>query len=170
MGLNEKRTRPVQSSSANPQRKGVPREVAKAKAVALIMAGKSQAEAAREVGVTPKTMVEWMRDPEVRERIDEAAASVIGAAREKLERAAVEAAQSLIDAANAGEWRAACALLDRVGIGPSAKQEVNHSGAVGAVDLASLSTDELIERLHAAVEKLQRSDPPGPSETPTRKR
>lgn len=72
------------------------------KAAIMIADGMTQAEAARECGVTPKTMSMWVRSPVMKERIEQLRTDITKQAMERLEQETLNATEVIIEIAKSG--------------------------------------------------------------------
>lgn len=145
-------------------------ELRRAKAVALVASGVSNAETARRMGVSRQTVSEWMNAPDghvrVQQTADEIARSVVSSVSATLAAAAIEAVDALVDmmrrAPNTSDRiRAAIYLCDR-GFGKSTGISQAHQGAVGGATAAfeRLPTRELARRLLETMELSDDDDGP----------
>lgn len=132
----------------------------------MMCEGQTIAVIAKQMGVTEKTIWTWAQRPDFRAELDRIQAESIEAARVILRAGAAAAAAELMRAASGqhggvdetgrrygadhAQVKAATELLDRVGVTSTHLVEVTHHG-----DLASLSDDELDERLRALLPSIQ---------------
>ena len=145
----------MSESQTNPSKpKGASYEVKRDRVLALLIAGRTQREAAEAVGVGEDTVSHWMQDPETRTRLEALRAAPVEAAVRTLQQGALQAAATLVEAAegspkDADRIKAAVAVLDRVGVVSGSKVEL--SGSVGSADPAHLE-----ERLSVLLEKVRK--------------
>jgi len=145
-------------------------ESRKAQGVAMLIGGARHAEVAEACGVSTRQVARWVEESDVRERVADAAAEAAATAREVLVGGAREAAEVLLGemrgADSSGDRiRAALAVLDRSGHGPSARLEsTGKDGGPMEVRVDSLPTEPaaraelratLIERARALTAKLE---------------
>jgi len=115
-----------------------------------------QAEAARQCGVTPKTMSMWARHPRVKERIEQLRTDITKQSLELLEQTTLDAVKVIIDIAKRGgvpgvvssQLKAALWIAERRIKGPpttvSARESYDKSSA--ADRLTEDEADELLAR------------------------
>jgi hypothetical protein len=95
---------------------------------------RNETEAAREARIARETLSRWYQHPEFQARVEAHAERIVGAARLELMRNADKAAQTVVDIMYTGmPWhrtrlRAACDILDRVGIKVPERHE--HAAAI----------------------------------------
>lgn len=128
----------------------------KEKAALLLADGESQAEAARQCRVTPKTMSMWARHPKVQERIVQLRTDMTKQAIELLEESTLEAVKCIIEIAKNGgtpgvvssQLKAALWIAERRIKGPPTNAQVKSAGEnAGAADrLTEDEADELLAR------------------------
>lgn len=147
---------------------------AQLRSIALIADGHPYRAVAATVGVELRDLVTWVADPEYREALEHARASVVGQAAHQLSGQSARAVESLgasleaLEAirddpdARAADRIRACAelraiavvVMDRVGLEATSKVELQTSTGVEEYDMGILSDDEL-DALGATLERMR---------------
>lgn len=128
---------------------------AKERAAILMVEGRTQADIARRLGKTEKTISLWKKEPEFQERLQELRASVSEQALEILRKNLVNNITIIQDiAANGGEpgivpsrLKAAIWAAERV-LKPTENKETNREQHAVATQVESLSTEEQLALLN----------------------
>lgn len=125
-------------------------DIRRAKAMALHLSGRSGKDIAKELGVTPQTVSEWLHEPGAQAQRESTRAKAIQKAEEMAEDAMGtlgEIMRGEVEGASASDRRAAaCAILDRIGV--VGGQRIEHAGSVQTAALAGMTDAQLWEILH----------------------
>lgn len=131
--------------------KSIAKMVRQEKAKAVLLAGGTQEQAAKAAGVTRDQVTRWGKDPAFVEDVQKSAQQVLDEVLRILRSGAGAAAKTLIGLAEEGDRQAAADVLDRIGAIKGSKVELDAK----VRSLATLSDDELAERLEAAARKVR---------------
>ena len=121
----------------------------RAKGIAMLVGGARHSEVMKACKVSQRQVTRWAALPEVRQQVESVQAEAERSARDVLVTGAREAAEAVLEvmrsADGAGDrLRAALAVLDRTGHGPTEKREVSGPGGGPQQTQVVIARDEAL--------------------------